>query len=147
MRCLATPGLDQSTNKRRYIRSIYSRHFWNFNWGMTRCYSCNGIITRTDSECFTCGEPVPGAKRFRRQPKQTFEAKPAEPAKSAKAATSAATGSDLVFISLLVSSLALMAVCFVTHLQVPISVSAGLSGVLFTAKIVTDLRAKRIQLQ
>lgn len=30
---------------------------------MGRCNSCNGVLTRTDSECFVCGEPVPGAKR------------------------------------------------------------------------------------
>ncbi len=30
---------------------------------MTRCNSCNGIITKTDVECYVCGDPVPGAAR------------------------------------------------------------------------------------
>ena len=33
---------------------------------MTRCASCNGIIAPADTECFICGERVPGgAKRAR----------------------------------------------------------------------------------
>jgi len=31
---------------------------------MARCNSCNGIITRTDLECYICGEPVPERAKF-----------------------------------------------------------------------------------
>ena len=37
---------------------------------MTRCASCNGIIAPTDSQCYVCGDPVPGgARRKTRAPK------------------------------------------------------------------------------
>jgi hypothetical protein len=36
---------------------------------MARCNSCNGVITRTDSECYVCGEPIPGARKRFFQPK------------------------------------------------------------------------------
>src|SRR5450631_4354022 len=29
-----------------------------FQWFMARCDSCFGIITKTDSACYVCGEPV-----------------------------------------------------------------------------------------
>ena len=31
---------------------------------MALCNSCNGIITRTDLNCYVCGEPVPGRAKF-----------------------------------------------------------------------------------
>jgi uncharacterized membrane protein YvbJ len=101
---------------------------------MTRCNSCNGIVTKTDSECFTCGEPVPGAAKRSRRAKQTSAAKSAAPPMPIR---------NVVFIALLVAALVLMAVCFVTNVKVPLPVSAGLSGVLFTTKIVTDRRASK----
>jgi hypothetical protein len=31
---------------------------------MTRCQSCDGILTKTEEVCYQCGDPVPGrAKR------------------------------------------------------------------------------------
>ena len=27
----------------------------------TRCPSCNGIVTKTDSECYSCGEKIEGS--------------------------------------------------------------------------------------
>jgi hypothetical protein len=30
---------------------------------MAKCNSCNGVITRSDLECYVCGEPVPGAPK------------------------------------------------------------------------------------
>lgn len=43
---------------------------------MARCNSCNGIITKTDVECYVCGERVPG--RARGAPYR-FLAKPTAP--------------------------------------------------------------------
>jgi hypothetical protein len=44
---------------------------------MARCYSCSGIITKTDVKCYVCGEPVPGRAKFSLL---RFWAKPAAPA-------------------------------------------------------------------
>jgi hypothetical protein len=30
---------------------------------MARCNSCFGVLTRAESECYVCGEPVPGARK------------------------------------------------------------------------------------
>jgi hypothetical protein len=38
----------------------------------SRCAMCNAVIARSDSECYVCGEPVPGFKR------SWFWAKPTE---------------------------------------------------------------------
>lgn len=48
-----------------------------FNGSMTRCNSCNGIIAKTDLECYTCQEPVPGKPRPGRYSLLRFLAKPA----------------------------------------------------------------------
>ena len=29
----------------------------------TRCMACNSVVTKNESECYVCGEPVPGAKK------------------------------------------------------------------------------------
>ena len=30
---------------------------------MSRCNSCFGIVTKNESECYVCGEAVPGARK------------------------------------------------------------------------------------
>jgi hypothetical protein len=92
---------------------------------MTRCNSCNAVITKVDSDCYTCGEPVPGtAKLFwRSKPK-----KPAAPVTPL---------SNLLFMA----SLVLTLVSFLSSQRMPLPVSATLSGILLTARIVTDRRA------
>ena len=30
---------------------------------MTRCTSCDGILTKTETSCYVCGEPVPRQKK------------------------------------------------------------------------------------
>jgi len=101
---------------------------------MTRCNSCNGVITRNDAECYSCGEPVPGAKISRRA-----KGKPKD-----KPATPVTPLSNVLFAAALV----LTVVCFVLLPKMPVAVSGALAGILFTARIVTDRRsAKRIQLQ
>ena len=49
----------------------------SFQWGMTRCSSCNGIIAKTDLECYTCQEPIPGKPRRGKYSLFRFWAKPA----------------------------------------------------------------------
>ncbi len=29
----------------------------------TRCMACNSVVTKDESECYVCGEPVPGVKK------------------------------------------------------------------------------------
>ncbi|HEY4362493.1 MAG TPA: hypothetical protein VGN17_16080 [Bryobacteraceae bacterium] len=31
---------------------------------MPRCNACNGIVTKTDIDCYVCGEPIPGRSGF-----------------------------------------------------------------------------------
>ena len=31
---------------------------------MPRCSACNGIVTKTDVDCYVCGERIPGRSRF-----------------------------------------------------------------------------------
>jgi hypothetical protein len=47
---------------------------------MARCYSCSGVIAKTDVECYVCGEPVPGRSKVFLA---WLWAKPAAPAKRA----------------------------------------------------------------
>ena len=95
---------------------------------MTRCNSCNGIITKTDSECFTCGEPVPGL------PKpvwyQIKKSKPRTPAPATPV-------TNLLFMA----SLVLTGVSFLSSQKLTLPVSAALSGVLLVARIVMDRKA------
>jgi hypothetical protein len=48
---------------------------------MARCNSCNGIITKTDLDCYICGDPVPGAKRAKFAFLRFLTAAPVKPAK------------------------------------------------------------------
>ena|SRR5277367_3520270 len=91
---------------------------------MARCNECNSIITKMDSECYICAQPVAGAKK---QPK------PAPPVTPL---------SNLLFIG----SLVLTAVSFFLGEKMSLSLSATLSGVLFIARICADRMAARQQL-
>jgi hypothetical protein len=98
---------------------------------MTRCNQCNSVVTRTDTECYICGEVVPGTKRpfWRRNTESRT-----------KAAAPVTPVSNLLFIG----SLVLTGVCFLSDQKMPLPVSAALSGILLAARIVTDRRAKRV---
>ena len=49
---------------------------------MARCNSCFSILTKTDSKCYVCGDPVPGAPSGARLFLTRLFAKPApRPAK------------------------------------------------------------------
>jgi hypothetical protein len=94
---------------------------------MTRCNSCNSVITRSDAECYICNEPVPGlAKPFWRR----------KPEPSAKPVAPVTPVSNLLFMG----SLVLTGICFFTH-QIPLPVSLALSGILLAARFVTDRSA------
>jgi hypothetical protein len=96
---------------------------------MTRCNSCNAVITKVDdSQCYTCGEPVPGTAKLFWRHKQVSKAKPAAPVTPL---------SNLLFMA----SLVLMGVSFLSSQKMPLPVSATLSGILLTARIVTDRKA------
>ena len=92
---------------------------------MTRCNSCNGILTKTDVECYVCGEPVPGArKRARRAPAVKLEsgeaqAKPVSP-----------LGNLLFLCSLLVAGL-----CYYFGQKTALAVSLGLSVALLSMRL------------
>jgi hypothetical protein len=88
---------------------------------MTRCNTCNGIVTRTDSDCFTCGEPVNRAGRTKRTSK-------------GKRPAQVTPVTNLLFMA----SLVLTGVSFLSDQKMPVPVSASLSGVLFVARLVTD---------
>jgi hypothetical protein len=100
---------------------------------MTRCNTCNGVITRNDAECYICGERVPGAKVSRSAKR-----------KSNKTARSVTPVSNVLFIA----TLLVVVACFLLQPKMPMPISGALAGILFTARIVTDRRAaKRIQIQ
>jgi hypothetical protein len=95
---------------------------------MTRCNACNGVIKRIDVECYTCGEPVPGAiKPFWRRKREPKD-KPAAPVTPI---------SNLLFIA----SLVLTGVSFLSPQKLPLPVTASLSVILLVARIVTDRKA------
>ena len=93
----------------------------------TRCNTCNSVITQSDSECYICNEPVPGARKpFWRRNRAPKVPAPVTPL------------SNLLFVSSLVLSI----VCLLSH-RVPPSMTAGLAGFLFAARMYTDRRAAK----
>ena len=98
---------------------------------MTRCKQCYGVVTKVDSECYICGEPVPGFKKNASRRKK--EPKPASPITPL---------SNLIFIA----SLVLTLVSFLSSQKMSLSVSATLSGVLLVARILSDRLAAKQQL-
>src|ERR1700722_9424980 len=94
---------------------------------MTRCNTCNGIVTKTDTNCFTCNEPVNGTGRGVGRRKGTPKTKlPAQ----------ITPVTNLLFMA----SLVLTGVSFLSSQKMPLPVSAGLSGLLLLARVVTDRR-------
>lgn len=97
---------------------------------MARCKECNSVVTRTDSECYICGLPVPGARKlFWRKKKQNHDVPPVTPL------------SNVLFVA----SLGLTLFSFVLPGRMSVSVGATLGGVLFVARIVSDRIAMRHQ--
>jgi hypothetical protein len=95
---------------------------------MTRCNACNGVIKKIDLECYTCGQAVPWAiKPFWRR-NRVSEAKSAAPITPI---------SNLLFIA----SLILTGFSFLSPKKLPLPVTATLSVVMLTARIVADRKA------
>jgi hypothetical protein len=99
---------------------------------MARCNECNSVLTKTDSECYICGDPVPGAKKrvWRRNKKEPKPAAPVTPL------------SNLLFMA----SLVLTLVSFLSSQKMSIGFSASLSGILLIARVFSDRLAAKQQL-
>jgi hypothetical protein len=95
---------------------------------MTRCNACNGVIKRMDLECYMCGEAVPGSAHSFWRRRQDSQAKPAAPVTPV---------SNLLFMA----SLLLTGISFLSPQKLPLPLTATISGILLTARIVTDRRA------
>jgi hypothetical protein len=98
---------------------------------MARCNECNSVITKIDSECYICAQPVPGTKK-RLWPRKK-EPKPTPPVTPL---------SNLLFMA----SLVLTAVSFLSTQKMSIGLSAALSGSLLIARIFSDRMAAKQQL-
>ncbi len=94
---------------------------------MTRCNACNSVVTKNDLECYICGVAVPGASKpfWRRRESKTKTPAPVTPL------------SNLLFLA----SLLLTGFSFFSSQKMPLPLALTLSGVLLTARIVTDRRA------
>jgi hypothetical protein len=106
----------------------------HLNGVMARCKECNSVITRTDSECFICGDPVPGRKKTAWQSrlwekKDSRDRPPVTPV------------SNLLFIA----SIGLTLFSLLAPARIPVSFGATLGGLLFVARIVSDRWASRRQ--
>jgi hypothetical protein len=98
---------------------------------MARCNECNSVLTKTDSECYICGDPVPGAKK--RVWRRKKEPKPVPPVTPL---------SNLLFMA----SLVLTLVSFLSSQKMSIGLSASLSGILLIARVLSDRMAAKQQL-
>jgi hypothetical protein len=93
----------------------------------SRCMNCNGILTKTDRICYSCGDKVP--KWVSSVPGLT------------KSRTSSIFGTLMFFASLGLTAYALLA-----ENKPPLELSLGASGALLGVKLIVDwtgrLRAK-----
>jgi hypothetical protein len=98
---------------------------------MARCTECNSVVIRTDSECYVCGEAIPGAKkrskRGKKEPKPTPLVTPL---------------SNLLFIA----SVVLTVVSFLSGRKMSLVLSGTLSCILFIARIIADRIAAKQEL-
>jgi hypothetical protein len=88
---------------------------------MTRCEHCNGIVKKTDSECYMCGERVPKYVSLVVESKQFSML------------------SNVVFLA----SLGYTAFCWISEQKLPLSASLAISGTLLLVKFLADRHAKR----
>ena len=87
--------------------------------------NCNGIVTRTDEVCYSCGEMVPKAFRSSAVPK----------AKSKRQSVV----SNITFAL----SLALTGYSFLAPTKPPLEISLAASGALLLVKVIIDWTARR----
>jgi hypothetical protein len=102
---------------------------------MARCIECNSVITKMDSACYICAQPVPGANQRPGLPQKRREKQP-------KPAAPVTPLSNVLFIA----SLVLTVVSFVCGQKMSLSFSATLSGILLIARVFSDRMAARQQL-
>jgi hypothetical protein len=99
---------------------------------MTRCNSCNGLVTKNDVECFVCGEPIPGArKRGKQRVKAVPVAHLAQAPSMEPPAKPIARVSNLLFLG----SLVLTALSFLSDQKLPVAVCLALSVILLSMRL------------
>jgi len=87
--------------------------------------NCNGILTKSDTECYSCGEPLPKWARSSAVPKPKSKHH--------------SVISNVIFGL----SLALTGYCFIAPQKPPLTMSLAASGVLVLAKLIVDWTGKR----
>ncbi len=90
----------------------------------TRCLNCNGILTKHDSVCYSCGDPVPKWAKTSVLPKRTSKRH--------------SVLSNITFFA----SLALTAYSLIAPNKPPLKISLAASGVLLLVKLVVDWTAR-----
>ena len=92
------------------------RDLSRFNFFMARCSSCNGLITKQDVVCYSCGEKLPKHERLTLAP-----------------STKSSSPWGNLFFGI---SLALPAFSLFSGYKLPLSVSLGISGLFLLLKLV-----------
>ena len=110
---------------------------------MTRCNSCNGLVTKNDVVCFVCGEPVPGArkrgvKRVKAAPVARFVQVTQAP-RLQQPVKPLARVSNLLFLG----SLLLTVFSFLSDQKLPVAVCLGLSVILLSMRLFDGRVASR----
>jgi predicted amidophosphoribosyltransferase len=90
----------------------------------SRCLNCNGILTKTDRVCYSCGDKVP---------KWVCTAPARKKSK----------GSSIVSNVVFIASLSLTAFSLVAEHKPPLNVSLAASGALFAVKLIVDWTSRR----
>jgi hypothetical protein len=98
---------------------------------MARCNQCNSVTTRTDLECYVCGEPL-------RRARKPFWRRNTEP----KALPPVTPLSNLLFVI----SLGLTLFSFIAPNALSVGFASTLGGILFVARIASDRVAVKRQL-
>lgn len=89
----------------------------------SRCLNCNGILTKTDRICYSCGDKVP----------KWVSSVPA-----LKKSRGVSIVSNIVFFA----SLAVTAFSLVAEHKPPLNVSLAASGALLAVKLIVDWTSK-----
>ena len=84
----------------------------------SRCLNCNGILAKTDSVCYSCGDRVPKWKSSIPRRKRSSKG--------------FSVISNIVFLA----SLGLTAFCLLAENKPPLAVSLAASGFLFSVKLI-----------
>ena|SRR5580658_5184034 len=90
----------------------------------SRCLNCNGILTKKDLNCYSCGDKVP--KWVSSVPRL-------------KKSKGFSVASNVLFFA----SLGLTAFTLVAEHKPPLNVSLAASGALFAVKLILDWGARR----